>query len=98
MAIIGKIRNNSLIIIIAFVLVGVAMIYESFKTANPNFSLFGSNVEYGIGTVYGEKVDAKQYSGISARVQEQDRMQAQQQQKPSILKCGSQLKCSMLGN
>lgn len=81
MAIIGKIRNNSLIIIIAFVLVGVAMLYESFKTANPNFSIFGGNVEYGIGTVYGEKVDANQYSGISARVQEQDRMQAQQQQK-----------------
>jgi peptidyl-prolyl cis-trans isomerase D len=81
MAIIGKIRNNSAIIIIAFVIVGIAMLYESFKTANPNFSLFGDNTEYGIGTVYGEKVDANKYSQISARVQDQDRMQAQQQQK-----------------
>ena len=81
MAIIGKIRNNSMIIIIAFVLVGIAMLYESFKNANPNFSLFGGNVEYGIGTVYGEKVDGNIYSTISSRMQEQDRMQAQQQQK-----------------
>jgi len=81
MAIIGKIRNNSMIIIIAFVIVGIAMLYESFKTANPNFSLFGSNTEYGIGIVYGEKVDANKYNQISARVQDQDRTQAQQQQK-----------------
>ena len=81
MAIIGKIRNNSMIIIIAFVIVGIAMLYESFKTANPNFSLFGNNTEYGIGTVYGEKIDANKYSQISARVQDQDRTQAQQQQK-----------------
>jgi peptidyl-prolyl cis-trans isomerase D len=81
MAIIGKIRNNSMIIVIAFVIVGIAMLYESFKTANPNFSLFGDNTEYGIGTVYGEKIDANKYSQISARVQDQDRMQAQQQQK-----------------
>ena len=70
-----------MIIIIAFVIVGIAMLYESFKTANPNFTLFGNNTEYGIGTVYGEKVDANNYSQISARVQDQDRMQAQQQQK-----------------
>jgi peptidyl-prolyl cis-trans isomerase D len=81
MAIIGKIRNNSMIIIIAFVIVGIAMLYESFKTANPNFSLFGNNTEYGIGTVYGEKIDANKFSQISARVQDQDRTQAQQQQK-----------------
>jgi peptidyl-prolyl cis-trans isomerase D len=81
MAIIGKIRNNSIIIIIAFVVVGIAMLYESFKTANPNFTLFGDNTEYGIGTVFGEKMDAKKYNQISARVQDQDRMQAQQQQK-----------------
>ncbi len=70
-----------MIIIIAFVLVGIAMLYQSFQTANPNFSLFGGNVEYGIGTVYGEKVDGNKYSVISSRMQEQDRMQAQQQQK-----------------
>ncbi len=70
-----------MIIVIAFVIVGIAMLYESFKTANPNFSLFGDNTEYGIGTVYGEKIDANKYSQISARVQDQDRMQAQQQQK-----------------
>ena len=70
-----------MIIIIAFVIVGIAMLYESFKTANPNFSLFGSNTEYGIGIVYGEKVDANKYNQISARVQDQDRTQAQQQQK-----------------
>lgn len=70
-----------MIIIIAFVIVGIAMLYESFKTANPNFSLFGDNTEYGIGTVYSEKLDANVYSQISARVQDQDRMQAQQQQK-----------------
>jgi peptidyl-prolyl cis-trans isomerase D len=81
MAIIGKIRNNSVIIIIAFVIVGIAMIWESFKTANPNFSLLGDNTEYGIGTVYGEKMDASKYGQISSRVQDQERMQAQQQQK-----------------
>ncbi len=70
-----------MIIIIAFVIVGIAMLYESFKTANPNFSLFGNNTEYGIGTVYGEKIDANKFSQISARVQDQDRTQAQQQQK-----------------
>jgi peptidyl-prolyl cis-trans isomerase D len=81
MAIIGKIRNNSMIIVIAFVIVGIAMLYESFKTANPNFTLFGDNTEYGIGTVYGEKMDGNKYSQISSRVQDQERMQAQQQQK-----------------
>jgi peptidyl-prolyl cis-trans isomerase D len=81
MAIIGKIRNNSVIIIIAFVIVGIAMIWESFKTANPNFSILGDNTEYGIGTVYGEKMDASKYGQISSRVQDQERMQAQQQQK-----------------
>ena len=72
MAIIGKIRNNSVIIIIAFVIVGIAMIWESFKTANPNFSLLGDNTEYGIGTVYGEKMDASKYGQISSRVQDQE--------------------------
>lgn len=81
MAIIGKIRNNSYIIIIAFVLVGIAFIYEAIKTAYPNFSIFGGTKEYGIGTVYGEKMNAQNYEQISYRLQEQDRMQAQQQQK-----------------
>lgn len=68
MAIIGKIREKSGLLV-AFV--GVAMlafILSDYK------SMFGvGDGEYGIGLVYGDKVNVEVYGNLSARVQEQDK-------------------------
>ncbi|MCX6195770.1 MAG: peptidylprolyl isomerase, partial [Flavobacteriia bacterium] len=45
-------------------------------------SFFGSSEgEYGIGTVYGEKIDPNKYNETNGKVQDQDRGQAQKEQK-----------------
>jgi len=76
MAIIGKIRSKSGLLV---GIIGLALL--SFILGDYQ-SFFGSSEGgYGIGTVYGEKVDANKYSVTSGKVQEQDRGEAQKEQK-----------------
>ena len=76
MAIIGKIRSKSGLLV---GIIGLALL--SFILGDYQ-SFFGSSEgEYGIGTVYGEKVDATIYSITSGKVQDQDRGQAQKEEK-----------------
>ena len=76
MAIIGKIRSKSGLLV---GIIGIALL--SFILGDyQNF--FGSGEgEYGIGTVYGEKIDANKYNETNGKVQDQDRGQAQKEQK-----------------
>jgi peptidyl-prolyl cis-trans isomerase D len=76
MAIIGKIRSKSGLLV---GIIGIALL--SFILGDyQNF--FGSGEgEYGIGTVYGEKIDANKYNVTNGKVQDQDRGQAQKEQK-----------------
>ena len=76
MAIIGKIRSKSGLLV---GIIGLALL--SFILGDYQ-SFFGSSEgKYGIGTVYGEKVDATIYSITSGKVQDQDRGQAQKEEK-----------------
>ena len=76
MALIGKIRSKSGLLV---GIIGIALL--SFILGDyQNF--FGSGEgEYGIGTVYGEKIDANKYNETNGKVQDQDRGQAQKEQK-----------------
>lgn len=74
MALIGKIRAKSGLLVGFVGLALLTFILSDYK------NMFGMGEgDYGIGTVYGEKVDPMKYSDVSARVQDQDRSQAQQQ-------------------
>ena len=76
MAIIGKIRSKSGLLV---GIIGIALL--SFILGDYQ-SFFGSGEgEYGIGTVYGEKIDANKYNETNGKVQDQDRGQAQKEQK-----------------
>ena len=76
MALIGKIRSKSGLLV---GIIGLALL--SFILGDYQ-SFFGSSEgEYGIGTVYGEKVDPNKYSVTSGKVQDQDRGEAQKEQK-----------------
>ena len=76
MAIIGKIRSKSGLLV---GIIGIALL--SFILGDYQ-SFFGSGEgEYGIGTVYGEKIDANKYNVTNGKVQDQDRGQAQKEQK-----------------
>ncbi len=76
MAIIGKIRSKSGLLV---GIIGIALL--SFILGDYQ-SFFGSSEgEFGIGTVYGEKVDPNKYSVTSGKVQDQDRGEAQKEQK-----------------
>ena len=76
MALIGKIRAKSGLLVGFVGLALLTFILSDYK------NMFGiSEGEYGVGTVYGEKVDPIKYSDVNARVQDQDRSQAQQQGK-----------------
>ena len=76
MAIIGKIRSKSGLLV---GIIGIALL--SFILGDYQ-SFFGSSEgEYGIGTVYGEKIDANKYNETNGKVQDQDRGQAQKEQK-----------------
>ena len=76
MAIIGKIREKSGLLVI---IIGIALL--AFILGDWRKTSFGSEEQIGYGTVYGEKVDFKRFEENSAKFQEQDRQQAQQQQK-----------------
>lgn len=73
MALIGKIRAKSGLLV---AMIGIALL--SF-ILNDYQSLFGiGEGEYGIGLIFGEKVDPANYSIVSAKFQEQERNQANQ--------------------
>lgn len=77
MALIGKIRAKSGLLVGIIGLALLSFILSDYK------NMLGFNEgEYGIGTVYGEKVDAIKYDITSRRVQDQDRQQAERDQKP----------------
>jgi peptidyl-prolyl cis-trans isomerase D len=77
MALIGKIRSKSGLLVGVIGLALLSFILSDYK------NMFGfSEGAYGIGTVFGEKVDANIYSTTSQRVQDQERAQAEQNQKP----------------
>ena len=77
MALIGKIRAKSGLLVGIIGLALLSFILSDYK------NMLGFNEgEYGIGTVFGEKVDANKYSITSGRVQDQDRQQAERDQKP----------------
>lgn len=76
MAIIGKIREKSGLLVGIVGLALLAFVLGDYQ------NMFGnSEGKYGIGLVYGEKVNSENYAGLSSRVQEQDRSQAAQEQK-----------------
>ena len=73
MAIIGKIREKSGLLVGIVGLALLAFVLGDYQ------SMFGrSEGKYGIGLVYGKKVNIENYSNLSFRVQEQDRSQAAQ--------------------
>lgn len=77
MALITKIRDKSWLIV-GFV--GIAML--AFILGDYNRMFGGSEGKYGIGLVDGEKVDIDHYNALTERVQNQDRSQKQQENKP----------------
>lgn len=76
MAIIGKIRSKSGLLV---GIVGLALV--TFILSDYQHLLGINEGAYGIGTVYGEKVDPKDYNVASAKFQEQGRNQAMQNNK-----------------
>ena len=76
MAIIGKIREKSGLLVGIVGLALLAFVLGDYQ------SMFGSSEGvYGIGLVNGDKVNENNYSILSARFQEQDRAQAEREQK-----------------
>ena len=83
MAIIGKIREKSGLLV---GIVGLALLAfvlgDYLRTGSSIQSMFGSSEsDYGIGLVNGDKVNENNYSILSDRVKEQDRVQAEREQK-----------------
>jgi len=76
MAIIGKIRSKSGLLV---GIVGLALV--TFILSDYQHLLGINEGEFGIGTVYGEKVDPKDYNIASTKFQEQGRNQAMQNNK-----------------
>ncbi len=76
MAIIGKIRSKSGLLV---GIVGLALV--AFILGDYQSFFGGSEGVYGIGTINGEKVDPNRYALASSKFQDQDRGQAQQEQK-----------------
>ena len=77
MAIIGKIREKSGLLVGIIGLALLAFILSDYKSM-----MGGSEGEFGIGLVDGDKVDINNYGALSSRVQDQDRAQAEKEQKP----------------
>ena len=76
MAIIGKIREKSGLLVGIVGLALLAFVLGDYQ------SMFGnSEGKFGIGLIYGEKVNTDNYYSLSSRVQQQERTQAEQEQK-----------------
>lgn len=78
MAIIGKIRERSWLLLIV---VGGAIVTFIFTSQGPNFG-DGSEEEYGIGLVYGEKVDQQKFNSKLREAEEVAEQNAQRSQQP----------------
>ncbi len=76
MALIGKIREKSTLLVI---IIGIALF--AFIMGDWEKITGGSKDEYGYGTVYGEILDYKEYDEASLKFQEQDKTQFAQQQR-----------------
>lgn len=76
MAIIGKIREKSVLLV---VIIGLALL--AFILGNYEKMSGGTEDVYGYGTVYGEKVNPEKYAAEAQKFVEQDAQQAQQEQK-----------------
>jgi peptidyl-prolyl cis-trans isomerase D len=76
MALIGKIREKSWLLILLIGLALLAFILSDYKSVMGAYS-----DEYGLGTVYGSKIDGQKYDLAVQRFEQQGRMQAQQQQR-----------------
>ncbi|MEY4571971.1 MAG: hypothetical protein RLZ10_1189 [Bacteroidota bacterium] len=76
MALIGKIREKSWLLVLLIGLALLAFILSDYKSI-----MGGYSDEYGLGTVYGSKIDAQKYELAVQRFEQQGRMQAQQQQR-----------------
>ena len=77
MALITKIREKSWLIV-GFV--GIAML--AFILGDYNRMFGGSEGKFGIGLIDGEKINIDHYNALTERVQNQDRSQKQQENKP----------------
>ncbi len=83
MAIIGKIRSHSRLLV---GIIGIALVFFMFSTFFENIpntikKLFSGRVEYGIGTVYGEQVNGNSYNILAQNLISQDQQQALQAKK-----------------
>ena len=76
MALIGKIREKSTLLVI---IIGIALF--AFIMGDWEKITGGSEDQYGYGTVYGEILDYKEYDEASLKFQEQDKTQFAQQQR-----------------
>ena len=76
MALIGKIREKSVLLVVIIGLALVAFILGAYGKMGT-----GSNEQIGYGTVFGEMVDFKKYEEANNLFQQQDQMQFQQQQR-----------------
>ncbi|MBM3452741.1 MAG: hypothetical protein FJX84_06330 [Bacteroidetes bacterium] len=76
MALIGKIREKSWLLVMLVGLALLAFILSDYKSI-----MGGYSDNYGLGTVYGSKIDPKKYDDAVQRFEQQGRMQAQQQQR-----------------
>ena len=76
MALIGKIREKSWLLILIIGLALLAFILSDYKSI-----MGGYSDQYGLGTVYGTKVNGQKYELAVQRFEQQGRSQAQQQQK-----------------
>ena len=76
MALIGKIREKSTLLVI---IIGIALF--AFIMGDWEKITGGSKDETGYGTVYGEMLDYKEYEEASLKFQEQDKTQFAQQQR-----------------
>lgn len=76
MAIIGKIREKSVLLVVIIGLALVAFILGAYGKMGS-----GSDEQIGYGTVFGEMVDFKKYEEAMNLFQQQDQMQFQQQQR-----------------
>ena len=76
MALIGKIREKSGLLV---VIIGIALLAFILNDYDKIFG--GSGEEFGYGTIFGEKVNNKEYEDAVAQIDQQQRMKAQQEQR-----------------
>lgn len=76
MAIIGKIRERSGLLV---AIIGIALLAFILNDYDKIFG--GSGEEFGYGTIFGEKVNNKEYEDALAQIDNQQRMKAQQERR-----------------